>query len=108
MLKHHPRSYGRYSADRASARFAELAGRSPMAILRELRMRGAAQQLKATDLSVDQVARNMGYTSRSSFVRAFRKTCGSDPADYHATGWLPSDETASRRPTTDRDCQPFD
>jgi AraC family transcriptional activator of mtrCDE len=45
-----------------------------MAILRELRMRGEAQQPKATDLSVDQVARNTGYASRSSFGRVFGKT----------------------------------
>jgi AraC family transcriptional activator of mtrCDE len=52
----------------------ELVGRPPMAILRELRMRGEAQQPKATDLSVDQVARNTGYASRSSFGRVFGKT----------------------------------
>jgi AraC-like DNA-binding protein len=66
------------------ARFTQLVGRSPMAILRDLRMRDAAQQLKATNLSIDQIAHNMGYSSRSSFTRAFKKTYGSDPAGHQA------------------------
>ena len=64
------------------ARFSEIFGRSPMAILRDLRMRQAALDLTTTTPPVDVVARNAGYESRSSFVRAFRKAYDVDPSEY--------------------------
>ena len=64
------------------ARFSELFGRSPMAILRDLRMRQAALDLTTTTTPVDVVAHNAGYESRSSFVRAFRKAYNVDPSEY--------------------------
>jgi len=64
------------------ARFSEIFGRSPMAILRDLRMRQAALDLATTTTPVDVVARNAGYESRSSFVRAFRKAYDVDPSEY--------------------------
>jgi AraC-like DNA-binding protein len=67
------------------ARFTELLGRSPMAVLRELRMKKAALQLKTGTFSVNQIARNCGYKSRSSFTKAFRKAFDRDPSAYIAT-----------------------
>jgi AraC family transcriptional activator of mtrCDE len=64
------------------ARFVAAIGRPPMIILRELRMRQAAQQLKVNGLSIMQVAHSVGYRSRSSFVRAFRGTYGRDPSHF--------------------------
>ncbi len=64
------------------ARFASVVGRSPMAVLRDLRMRRAAQVLELQPLSVGQVAHEVGYASRSSFVRAFRETYGVGPTEY--------------------------
>jgi len=64
------------------ARFSEIFGRSPMAILRDLRMRQAALELTTTTTPVDVVAHNAGYESRSSFVRAFRKAYNVDPSEY--------------------------
>ncbi len=64
------------------ARFTRIVGRSPMSILRDLRMRQAAGQLRSTALTVDEVARHAGYASRSSFVRAFREANGCDPTSY--------------------------
>jgi AraC family transcriptional activator of mtrCDE len=66
------------------ARFASVMGRSPMMVLRDLRMRRAAQALERSSLSVGQVAHEVGYASRSSFVRAFRATYGVDPSEYRA------------------------
>lgn len=66
------------------ARFTGLFGRAPMMILRDLRMRQAAVQLTAKQLSVEQIARNAGYASRNSFIRAFRKTYGRDPSGDRA------------------------
>ncbi|WLA48445.1 helix-turn-helix transcriptional regulator [Bradyrhizobium elkanii] len=64
------------------AKFSEIFGRSPMAILRDLRMRQAALDLTTTSAPVDVVAYNAGYESRSSFVRAFRKAYNVDPSEY--------------------------
>ena len=64
------------------ARFSEIFGRSPMAILRDLRMRHAALELTTTSTPVDVVAYNAGYQSRSSFVRAFRQAYNVDPSEY--------------------------
>jgi AraC family transcriptional activator of mtrCDE len=77
------------------ARFVALIGRPPMVVLRDLRMRQAARQLETTDLGVEQIARQAGYASRSSFVRAFHKAYGTDPSrhrkarvspDFHSKG----------------------
>ena len=64
------------------ARFTKVVGRSPMSILRDLRMRQAADHLKSTTLTVDEIAHHAGYASRSSFVRAFRDAHGCDPTSY--------------------------
>src|SRR5262245_45927177 len=63
------------------ARFSEIFGRSPMAILRDLRMRQAALDLRTTTTPVDVVAHKAGYESGSRFVRAFRKGYNVDPSD---------------------------
>jgi len=64
--------------------FSEILGRPPMEILRDLRMRHAAQLLRCSYLSVDQVAQHCGYQSRTSFARAFKDAHGKLPADYRA------------------------
>jgi AraC-like DNA-binding protein len=66
------------------ARFAGAFGCSPMAALRQLRMRHAADMLAANMLSIEQVAHAVGYSSRSSFFRAFRQIYGHDPSDHRA------------------------
>ena len=63
-----------------AARFTEAIGKSPMQVLRELRLRQAMFQLKASGLAVELVARNAGYASRSSFTKAFRRTYGIEPS----------------------------
>jgi AraC family transcriptional activator of mtrCDE len=68
------------------ARFVAAMGRPPMIILRELRMRHAARQLKVSGVSIMQVARSVGYRSRSSFVRAFRGTYGHGPSQFREQG----------------------
>ncbi|ABR91544.1 transcriptional regulator, AraC family [Janthinobacterium sp. Marseille] len=67
------------------ARFTNLFEQSPMAALREIRMRQAAILFSNESLSVDQVARIVGYDNRSSFFRAFRKTYGCSPSDYRVS-----------------------
>jgi AraC family transcriptional regulator, activator of mtrCDE len=55
-----------------------------MQVLRDIRMRQAATQLRAGDLSLDQVARHAGYVSRGAFLRAFREVFDTGPAKYRA------------------------
>jgi AraC family transcriptional activator of mtrCDE len=65
-------------------RFREAFGASPMAVLRQIRMRHAATLLEADTLSIDQIAGACGYASRSSFFRAFQKSLGDDPSRFRA------------------------
>lgn len=64
------------------ARFVAAIGRPPMAVLRDLRMRQAAEQLAVSEFSVEQIARRLGYANRGSFVRAFRNVHGRAPRAF--------------------------
>jgi AraC family transcriptional activator of mtrCDE len=66
-------------------RFTAVLGRAPITVLRELRLKHAAHLLGMEGLSVEQAANAAGYSSRSSFVRAFRKAHGRDPSEYRKT-----------------------
>jgi len=81
--------HARLSRSAFMSRFVAVIGHSPMTVLRALRMRQAASDLKTTANSVEAIARSAGYESRSSFVRAFKKTYGQDPTEYRATGRRP-------------------
>jgi AraC-like DNA-binding protein len=63
------------------ARFTGAVGKPPMQVLRELRLRQAMHQLKASGLAIELIGRNAGYASRSSFIKAFRKSYGMDPSE---------------------------
>lgn len=63
------------------ARFTDTIGKPPMQVLRALRLRQAMSQLKASGLPIEAVARNAGYASRSSFVKAFRRSYGIEPSE---------------------------
>jgi len=65
-------------------RFRQVFSRTPMAALRDLRMRQAARALVAGQASLDQIAYEAGYQDRTGFLRAFRKVYGCDPADLRA------------------------
>lgn len=62
------------------ARFTELFGETPMTFVRHVRLRRGAELLRSSDLSVDTVARRVGYASRSHFSHAFRNYYGYPPA----------------------------
>ena len=69
-----------------AARFTAAVGKSPMRVLRELRLRQAMHQLKGGGMTVELVARNAGYASRSSFIKAFRSSYGIDPSEVRRGG----------------------
>jgi len=64
--------------------FTGIIGKSPMAILREIRMRHAARLLKNSNLSIDQISKVSGYNSKTSFARVFRQTFGKYPNEYRS------------------------
>jgi AraC family transcriptional activator of mtrCDE len=57
-----------------TASFTQALGEAPMTVLRQLRMRRAKTLLAGRALSIDQVAGAVGYSSKSSFRRALRKS----------------------------------
>jgi AraC family transcriptional activator of mtrCDE len=67
-----------------AARFASAIGHSPIEFLKTVRLARAAQFLTRTDLPVKSVAARVGYSSRSSFTRAFLARHGAAPAAFRA------------------------
>jgi AraC family transcriptional activator of mtrCDE len=65
-------------------RFRQVFVKTPMAALRDLRMRQAARALVAGQASLDQIAYDVGYQDRTGFLRAFRKVYGCDPGEFRA------------------------
>jgi AraC family transcriptional activator of mtrCDE len=65
-----------------SQQFKLLFGVSPKAFVNEVRLRKGLELLQGTELTVDAVARRVGYASRSHFSRAFRERFGRPPAGF--------------------------
>jgi AraC family transcriptional activator of mtrCDE len=66
-------------------RFRRIFSKTPMAALRDLRMRRAARELLVDQVSLDQIAYDAGYQDRTGFLRAFRKVYGCSPTEFRAT-----------------------
>jgi AraC-like DNA-binding protein len=64
------------------ARFNRIVGLPPMEYLVAWRMALAKQLLRGRDLTVDQVAEQVGYGSASTFSVAFARHAGTPPARY--------------------------
>ena len=65
-----------------SEHFAGSFGRSPMSFVNHVRMQRAALLLEVEDLSIDEIARTVGYSSRSHFSRAFKDHSGLPPKTF--------------------------
>jgi AraC-like DNA-binding protein len=63
-------------------RFQRIIGTAPMQYLYNWRMQIAAQRLRATRLSLMQIAELVGYESEAAFSRAFKKRFGAPPATW--------------------------
>jgi AraC family transcriptional regulator, activator of mtrCDE len=61
------------------SRFKHAFGQTPISVLRDLRMRRAKALLKNSNLSLEDVAEKVGYSTRTSFLRAFKKSYGAYP-----------------------------
>jgi len=73
-----------------AARFADTLGQSPIGFLKTLRLARATQLLLGTDLPVKSVATRVGYSSRSSFTRAFVACHGMGPMAFRAAAREPA------------------
>ncbi len=63
-------------------RFTHLVGEAPMQYLTRWRMQLAATLLRSRDVSVFEVAMDVGYASEAAFSRAFKKVVGVPPAAW--------------------------
>jgi len=70
------------SRSRFAERFQAAYGQAPMTFLRQLRLARAAQLLVDGRAPVKQVARQVGFTSRSAFTRAFADAWGQPPGAF--------------------------
>lgn len=70
------------SPHRASARFRELAGLTHSSLVHRTRARRAARFLRDGETDLARLAHLMGYRSRQSLCRAFKRELGISPAAY--------------------------
>jgi AraC-like DNA-binding protein len=63
-------------------RFTDAVGEPPLGYLSSWRMHIAAQRLKHTTETVENIARAAGYTSEFAFSRAFSRHRGQPPGHY--------------------------
>ena len=64
----------------AGFRFAT--GRSPHAYLRDRRIERAKTKLLSEDLSIDEIAIDVGFRSQTHFITVFRRQTGHPPARW--------------------------
>jgi transcriptional regulator GlxA family with amidase domain len=62
--------------------FAEVGGTSFRHCLTEVRMRRAAELLRAGDLAVREVSSSVGYRQPAQFAKAFRRHQGAPPSSF--------------------------
>ncbi|MFU8835216.1 MAG: AraC family transcriptional regulator [Roseovarius sp.] len=84
------------SRSRFAARFQAAYGQGAMTLLRDLRLARAAQMLTERRAPVDQVARAVGFQSRSAFSRAFVAMWGEAPRAFRARGAQAADRAQNR------------
>ncbi len=75
------RALGR-TRQRTRARFTQFGGTSPAALLRQARVRRAAEVLRTGEADLDRIASAAGFGSRQALSRAFRRELGISPAAH--------------------------
>ena len=63
-------------------RFRESMGNTPLNYLRTVRMQKAMAALSESERSLEQIAREVGYTDAFSFSKVFKRTVGLAPRDF--------------------------
>ncbi len=67
-----------------AAAFQRSFGQSPMSLVKQVRLRRASELLVTTALPVAEVAKRVGFCSRSSFSLAFSQLHGMDPSAFRS------------------------
>ena len=72
-------------SERACTRcFREKLNTTPFAFLNTIRVRAAAEQLRATDLPVGEIAAQVGFDGASYFAKVFREATGCSPRAFRS------------------------
>ncbi len=58
------------------------AGTTYTGLLDRMRFDAACEMLKQSNMSVKEIARDLGYSGTSNFVRSFRRMTGVPPKQY--------------------------
>jgi LacI family transcriptional regulator len=72
--------------------FRDYVGKVPSDFLREVRMNRAKELLEETDLTLDQIAKQTGYSCAMSFYTAFKRLFHMTPGGYRKQN-LPSNDS---------------
>jgi AraC-like DNA-binding protein len=70
-------------------RFQKLFGVSPRRLLVRLRMERAKELLRTTNISVKQIAQELGYSKQHEFTRAFHRFSGMSPNEWKCKADVP-------------------
>jgi len=62
--------------------FKKTTGLSPMEFLTKVRMEKAVKLLRNTELTIEEIARNIGYSNGSYFIKVFREWIGFSPGEF--------------------------
>jgi AraC family transcriptional activator of mtrCDE len=76
-----------------ASRFTRAFGQTPICLLRSARLSRARELLATSDGSIDQIARCVGFSSRSSFSHAFRQAYEIDPSAFRVSSLVGADST---------------
>lgn len=74
-----------YSSDYISSRVREKTGLSAKNYITHCRMRSARQILLCSDLSIEEIANQCGFTDSKAFFKVFKKHEGLTPTQYRTT-----------------------
>jgi AraC-like DNA-binding protein len=67
-----------------SKHFNDAFARSPMALVNHVRLERAAKMLSTSHMSIEQIGKRVGFSSRSHFSRAFKRHTNVSPASFRA------------------------
>jgi AraC-like DNA-binding protein len=70
------------SPSRFHAVFKSMSGQAPQRFVQRLRMLKAQQLLIETDMTVKEIAANVGHPDEFHFSRSFKQQCGASPVHY--------------------------
>ena len=82
LTKSDPKTITKYSERQVIRLFNKYCGKSFSDILLDIRMKKAVELLRNPSLSTTKIAEMLGFSSKSYFIRVFRKYYGKEPDGY--------------------------